>query len=247
MVRETTREGVRWLELARPEALNALDRAGLRALEEALRRAAADPDCRVLVVTGEGDRAFAAGADLREMCSLPLEEVRGMIELGQRVTALLEELDVPTLAAVRGFALGGGCELALACDGIAAGESARFGLPEVTLAVLPGWGGTQRLERRVGFGRARDLLFSGRQVAAPEALAIGLCDWVEPDELLQERVQARAAELARRDRASLAAIKHCLRARATMPPVAALREEVEWFVRLFDREERRAAMERFRR
>jgi enoyl-CoA hydratase len=178
------RGAVALLTLNRPDALNALDRATLEALAARLAEVAADATLRALVLTGEG-RAFAAGADIAEMRGLTPTQAEAFAALGHATFAALEALPLPAIAAVNGFALGGGCELACACDWIYAAEGARFGQPEVNLGILPGFGGTARLARRVGPGWARELVLTGAPIGADEALRIGLANRVVPaDELL---------------------------------------------------------------
>jgi len=172
------------LTLARPKARLARDRASLEALAARLAEVAEDARVRALVLTGEG-RAFAAGADIEQMRGFGATEAGAFSRLGQRVFAALEDLAVPTLAAVNGYALGGGCELALACDWIYASQKARFGQPEVNLGILPGFGGTTRLARRVGLAWAKEIVLSGEPLKADEALRIGLANRVfAPDALL---------------------------------------------------------------
>jgi enoyl-CoA hydratase len=168
------------LTLNRPEALNALSRALLEALEARTRELAGDPSVRAVVLTGAG-RAFAAGADIAEMRGMSPVEGEAFSRLGHRVMAGLEALPVPVIAAVNGFALGGGCELALACDWIYAAGRARFGQPEVNLGLVPGFGGTTRLARRVGVAWARELVLSGEPVGAEQASRIGLVNRVFED------------------------------------------------------------------
>lgn len=177
------RGAVALLTLDRPEALNALDRATLEALGTRVRELEGDTSVRSLVVTGEG-RAFAAGADIAEMRGLTPTQAEDFSRLGHETFAALEALPVPTIAAVNGYALGGGCELACACDWIYASEKARFGQPEVNLGILPGFAGTQRLVRRVGIGWARELILTGAPIKAEEALRIGLANRIFPPEEL---------------------------------------------------------------
>jgi len=193
ILRSERRGRVAILTLDRPSSLNALDRALLEAIECEVPRAAADPDVRALVLTGAG-RAFAAGADIAQMRALAPAEALAFSRLGHAATAALEALAIPTIAAVNGFALGGGCELALACDWIYASSKARFGQPEVGLGLIPGFGGTTRLVRRVGVAWAKELVLTGAQVTAEEALRIGLANRVfEPDALLDAAVAAGEA------------------------------------------------------
>ena len=176
--------GVATVTVNRPEALNALDLEHAEALRDRLQEVAADGAVRVVVLTGAGDRAFVAGADIKYMRDLDVLGARRWGDLGQRCASLLETMPKPTIASINGFALGGGCELALACDVRLASSGAKLGQPEVNLGVIPGWGGTQRLARATGLGFAKELVFTGRTVGADEALERGLVDAVhEPDEL----------------------------------------------------------------
>lgn len=190
LVRHETRGAVALLTLDRPKALNALDRATLVALLECCRGVAGDDSIRALVLTGEG-RAFAAGADIAEMRGLTPTEAQAFSELGHDVGAALEALPFPTIAAVNGFALGGGCELALACDWIYTSSKARFGQPEVNLGLIPGFGGTSRLARRVGPAWARELVMTGEPIDAETAQRIGLANRIfEPEALLDAAIAA---------------------------------------------------------
>ncbi len=179
--------------LSRPDALNALDTATLEALCAAAAAAGANPDVRAVVLTGEG-RAFAAGADISEMQGKSALDMERFSRLGHAACAALEALEVPTLAAVNGHALGGGCELALACDWIYASERARFGQPEVKLGLIPGFGGTSRLARRVGVAWAKELACGGEPIDAETAQRIGLVNRIYPlDELLPAALAAGAS------------------------------------------------------
>jgi len=178
------------LTLNRPDALNSLDTAMLEALIRRCAEASSDASLRALVLTGAG-RAFAAGADIAEMRHHDPAQAEAFSRLGHRAAAALEALPFPTIAAVNGYALGGGCELALACDWIYASEKARFGQPEVNLGLIPGFGGTSRLPRRVGAAWAKELVLTGEPLRAEEALRIGLVNRVFPaDELLDAAVKA---------------------------------------------------------
>ncbi len=171
----------------RPEALNAFNNEQLRLLAETFDTIADDGSIRCVILTGAGERAFAAGADIKEMADLDGEGGLTFGRLGHRATRSVEELPQPVIAAVNGFALGGGCELALAADIRIASENAVFAQPEVTLGIPPGWGGSQRLTRLVGPGLASELILSGRRVKADEALRIGLVNAVYPlDQLLDD-------------------------------------------------------------
>lgn len=171
---EQVGSGIGLITLSRERALNALNSQLLAELDQVLTEQW-DAGLRALVLTGAGDRAFAAGADIAEMAAFGAAEAEAFAARGQAVMRRLERFPAPTIAAVKGFALGGGCELAMACDLILAAPSAVFGQPEVKLGVIPGFGGTQRLTRRVGAQRALELMLTGRNVKADEALALGIC------------------------------------------------------------------------
>jgi enoyl-CoA hydratase len=231
-------EAVATLTLDRPRALNALDPPTLEALAAALGEVAADPGVRALVLTGAGDRAFSAGADIAAMAAMSASEGHAFSRLGHGVAAAIEALPIPAVAALGGVALGGGLELALACDLLVASERARLGQPEINLGLIPGFGGTQRLVRRVGLGRARELIYLGRVLPAAEALAIRLVDRVVPPERLAAEAAALASELA--DKAPVA-LRQAKRATAVAPDVdlaAGCRYEIEAFAVTFATEDR---------
>lgn len=224
------------LTLNRPDKLNALDSAllgsvGRVALELAARPAATRP--RVAIITGAGDKAFAAGADIAELARVTSVEARALSENGHRAGRALEEAPFPVIAAVNGFALGGGCELALACDFIYASDRARFGQPEVTLGLVPGFGGTQRLARRVGIGYARELVYTGAVIDAERARAIGLVNEVVPHAELLERVKKVALVIAGRAPLAVAAAKRLMLRGTETDLTAASELEVEAFGALF--------------
>ena len=193
LIRSERKGAIAILTLNRPETLNALDEALLLAFEAAVGDVAAQAGVRALIVTGEG-RAFAAGADIEAMSHMSATEAEAFSRLGHRSFASLEEIAVPTIAAVNGFALGGGCELAMSCDWIYASTKARFGQPEVKLGLIPGFGGTSRLVRRVGVAWAKELTCSGQNLVAEEAQRIGLVNRVfEPDDLMSKTLEAAEA------------------------------------------------------
>ena len=185
-IRYEKKEEIAFLTICKPEVLNALDEEVLSELDRALAEAAEDTQAKVLILTGEG-RAFAAGADIGAQSTLDLEGGRTWGRKGSTILRRLELLPIPTIAAVNGFALGGGCELAMACDMIIASEKAKFGQPEVSLGITPGFSGTQRLARKVGKAKAMELILTGDMIKAHEALRIGLINSVfSPDQLLDE-------------------------------------------------------------
>jgi enoyl-CoA hydratase len=178
----------------RPQVLNALDSSTLDELRSAVLALKGDSGVRAIVLTGAGDKSFVAGADIKELAVLRPAQARAHAQHGQYVFHLIENLGKPVVAAVNGFALGGGCELAMACTLRVAASTARFGQPEINLGILPGYGGTQRLPRLVGRGVALDLLLTGRQITADEALRIGLVNRVVPSfDLLRESKDVAAA------------------------------------------------------
>jgi len=170
--------GIGIITLNRPKALNALNAATIYEMDQLLGTIAKDDSIKVVIVTGSGEKAFVAGADITEMKSMSAIEGRNWGKLAQDVFNKLENLPQPVIAAVNGFALGGGCELAMACDIRIASEKAKFGQPEVSLGIIPGFGGTQRLSRLVGKGRAKEILFTGDMLDANEACRIGLVNKV---------------------------------------------------------------------
>ena len=183
------------ITINRPKALNALNSAVLDDLEEALNGVDLDT-VRVLILTGAGEKSFVAGADIGEMSNLTKAEGEAFGKKGNDIFRKIESLPIPVIAAVNGFALGGGCELSLACDIRIASENARFGQPETGLGITPGFGGTQRLARTIGVGKAKEMLYTCAQVKAPEALALGLVNAVYPIEELLPAAEKMAAAIA---------------------------------------------------
>jgi enoyl-CoA hydratase len=224
------------LTLNRPDKLNALSGALLGAVGAKIGDFAERPigeRPRAVVITGAGDKAFAAGADIAELSTLDAEGARALSEHGHRVARTMEEAPFPVLAAVNGFALGGGLELALACDFIYASDRAKFGLPEVGLGLVPGFGGTQRLARRVGIGHARELVMSGVTFDAARALAIGLVNEVLPHAALGARIEAVAHTIAEKGPLAVAAAKRLLYRGAETDLVTACELEARTFGALF--------------
>jgi enoyl-CoA hydratase/carnithine racemase len=190
------REGIATVTLNRPEVMHAINRDLVRALEQRMEEIRFDPAIRVVVVTGAGARAFCAGADLKERTILTPGEVQTFLFSLRRVLNTIEQLPVPVIAVVNGVALGGGLELALAADIRLAADSAVMGLTETRLAIIPGGGGTQRLPRLIGRGKAKELIFTGRRIHAAEALSIGLVNQVYPQNQLQTESLKMATEIA---------------------------------------------------
>jgi len=217
--------GVRTLVIDRPP-VNALSMAALEELDVLIGEVKVDPTVRVVVITGAGTKFFVAGADIAEAAATPPERAGVRTGLGQRVMAALSDLPLPVLVAVNGLALGGGCEIALAADIRFASTTARFGQPEVKLGIMPGFGGTQRLARLIGMGRALDMLLSGHDISADEALSVGLVSEVVDPVDLPGRVAAYASDLTKFSPAALAAIKHAVRAGSQSDLAAGLDLEV---------------------
>jgi enoyl-CoA hydratase len=229
----------------RPKALNALDTRTIRELGELLSAVEADASLQALVLTGGGEKAFVAGADIAEMSALTPLEARRFAEAGQRTFERLEALSIPTIAAVNGFALGGGCELAMACDLVYASEKARFGQPEVNLGIIPAFGGTQRLQRRVGPARALEMILTGDMADAATAKAWGLAlDVLAPEKLLDHAL-AQARKIASKGPAAVAAAKRILRATAAPRLAAGQLMEAEAFGVLFGTEDGREGLAAF--
>jgi len=189
-------EGLATLYINRPQAMNALNSDTLQEIKQAVLEIDADPDIYVLIITGMGDKAFVAGADISYMQNLTAIEGRIFGILGQDVFRTIELMEKPVIAAVNGFALGGGCELAMACDMRLASENAKFGQPEVTLGITPGFGGTQRLARLIGEGRAKELIYSAATINAEEAFRLGLVNHVYPAADLMAEAKKLAKKMA---------------------------------------------------
>ncbi|MBZ4417399.1 enoyl-CoA hydratase-related protein [Myxococcus sp. RHSTA-1-4] len=231
------------LFIDRPKALNALNSKTLQEMEAALK--SIGQDVRVLIVTGGGEKAFVAGADIAEMAALTETQAQEFGALGHRVMAMLEELPIPTIAAVNGFALGGGCELALACDIIYASEKAKLGLPEVGLGVIPGFGGTQRLTRAVGRARAKELIFTGERIDAAKAKEIGLVLEVLAPEALLPHCRDVAAKMLKNGPLAIAKAKRVIEAGADQDLRVANEMERKTFGELFGSADQREGMKAF--
>lgn len=231
--------GVATITINRPDKRNALNATVRREIVEALDAFRARDDVRVIVLTGAGDRAFVAGADIGEFAARTPVEQRAVME-GRRVFDEVAACPKPTIAMINGYAFGGGCELALACDIRIAGRTAKLGQPEIKLGILPGGGGTQRLPRLIGSGRALRLILSGEAVSAEEAERIGLVDEVVDDAQLAETVTTLAQQIAAHSPLTLRLVKDAVRAAFEAPMSAGLVLERELFITAFgsaDRDE----------
>ena len=224
----------------RPQSLNALNPDVLLSLQIILDKLKKNPAVRVLIITGAGEKAFVAGADIPGMVQLGPRAIADYIELGQRVMRSIELSNFPVIAALNGYALGGGLELALACDLVVASETAKLGQPEVNLGIIPGFGGTQRLVQRCGIGTARRLTFTGEVIDAAEALRIGLVDKVVPPDQLISTCQKYATTISEKAPLAVSEAKKVIRQSQDQTLLSGLRLEVQSFLDLFatcDREE----------
>jgi enoyl-CoA hydratase len=236
---------IRLVTIDRPRALNAIDVPTMAALLRVFEACAGAPGLRAVIVTGAGERAFVAGADVAALSTMSSAQAGAFSELGHQVGHAMEALPVPVIGAVNGFALGGGCELALACDFVYATTTARFGFPEARLGALPGFGGTVRLVERVGLARARELLYTADTIDAAEALRLGLVNRVvEPAALLGE-ARRTAAVICARAPLAVASAKQALRDNAAVVATEGLRREVERFAALFATDDLRLGMRAF--
>ncbi|MEM0203101.1 MAG: enoyl-CoA hydratase-related protein [Archaeoglobaceae archaeon] len=228
--------------LNRPEKLNALDTKTREELREIVERA--EKEVRVLIITGSG-KAFAAGADVNELIQRdPLKAIEAT-KLGTELFARIEELEIATIAAINGFALGGGLELAMACDIRVASNKAKFGQPEINLGIIPGAGGTQRLPRLVGLGMAKKLVLTGEIIDANEAFRIGLVDEVVEHEKLMERAKEIANKITEKSEIAVKLAKRSLNASMNTPLRDGLRYEASLFSILFASEEAKRLMKEF--
>jgi enoyl-CoA hydratase len=225
--------------------MNAIDLEHATLLRDALEELGSDEVARVVVLTGAGEKAFIAGADIKYMRDLDVAGAQAWGDLGQRCGVLLETMPKPAIAAINGFALGGGCELALACDLRIASATAKLGQPEVNLGVIPGWGGTQRLARATTLGFAKDLCYTGRIVGAEEALAHGLVDAVHPPEELTGKVRELCEVLVSKGPLALAAAKEACNLALQGDHAENLETEARLFAELFSTEDQTEGMTAF--
>jgi enoyl-CoA hydratase len=222
-------KGVATITFNRPEVLNALNEASLQEFSNALDAVASDEDIRVLVLTGAGEKSFVAGADITEFLRFNVLKAKLFSETGHTLVHRLQELSIPVIAAVSGFALGGGCEIVLGCDFIYASENAMFGLPEINLGIIPGFGGTQRLPRLVGKNMAKEMIFTGKMISAAEAHTVGLVNTVCSQDQLMSEVMKTAAAMASKGKASLRAAKQAINSGMDVDLKTGCRIEIDAF------------------
>ncbi len=242
---EVSKQGhVGIITMNRPEALNALSKAVFADLEKALDQVEHDDDIYVVVITGAG-RAFVAGADISEMAHMNVADGLAFSELGNSLLMRVDMMAKPTIAAVNGFALGGGCELALACDMRVASEKAKFGQPEVGLGIIPGFGGTQRMARIIGTGNAFELIFTADTITAQRALEIGMVNFVVPADELMNKALELANKVASKAQLAIRASKLAIRRGIDCDITTAVMLEAVTFANCFDTEDQKDAMAAF--
>ncbi len=233
------------ISINRPDALNALNSDTLSDIKTAIEQVKDDDEISIVIITGVGEKAFVAGADIKEMKDMTPLQARKFIHFGQGVFNDIDNLPKPTIAAVKGYALGGGCELALSCDMIIASEKAKFGLPEVTLGIHPGFGGTQRLPRLIGSAKAKELIFTGEMIDAQEALRIGLVNKVVPIGKVIDEAKALAQKILKNGPIAIRLVKSAINAGLNVPLEKGLAYEAETQGLAFATEDKKEGLEAF--
>jgi enoyl-CoA hydratase len=238
-------EGIGWLKVNRPGSLNVLNSEVVESLEYALHNLEQDATVKVVVITGVGEKAFVAGGDIKEMADMAPQAARAFARKGQQMIEYIEKMHKPVIAAVNGYALGGGLELALACDFIYASDKAKLGLPEVTLGVMPGFGGTQNLARLIGPNKAKEMIFSGKTLTAQQAKEWGVVNEVFTAEELPIKVMEIARLIARNGMVAVATAKDAIVNGLNMAKEDGLRYESSLFANLFATEDQKEGMQAF--
>ena len=242
----TDKEGVLGIiTINRPKVLNALNSEVIHELKKAMLEMEADKEVKVVILTGSGDKAFVAGADIAEMSKIDAQGGREFSLSGHKLMETIEALDKPVIAAINGFALGGGCEISMACDIRIATEKSRFGQPEVNLGIIPGFGGTQRLMRLVGKGTAKMLVMSARMITAQEALRIGLIDMLTGDDELMSETKKLALEIASKSQNAVKLAKQSINAGHEMGLLASNQMEAIKFGECYYSSEQKEGMSAF--
>jgi len=237
-------EGIATITLNRPEVLNALNSQVFNELADVAVNLGNDDSVRVVIITG-GDKVFAAGADVKQLVSVTAVEISTSVRPSLRAFNLLETMNKPVIAAIAGYALGGGCELTLVADIRIAADNAQFGLPEIKLGIFPGGGGTQRLPRLIGVGKAKELIFSGDFISAEEALQVGLVNKVVPVDQLLTETKKMAKKFVARGAVALNLAKSCVNAGLRMDLEMGLQYEHKCFALLFATEDQKEGMNAF--
>jgi len=238
-------EGIATITFNRPKAMNAMNSETMGELLHAVTNCKNDDGVKGIILTGAGEKAFVAGADIAEMQNLRPKEALAFMELGHETLRLLETLPKPSIAAVNGFALGGGTEITMACDIRFASETARFGQPEILIGLIPGWGGTQRLPRLIGMGRAKELVMSGELIDAKRAYEIGLVNRIFPPDQLLTEAKKFARKLAGMPGFAVKMAKHAINFGYDLAIDNAIRIEVECCAQCFSTDDQKEGMKAF--
>jgi len=233
------------LTINRPRALNALNWDTLKDLGNFVENDLSKENLRVFIITGAGDKAFVAGADIAQMSEMSSSDFREYVDYAHTIYDLIENNPCPSIAAVNGYALGGGCELALACDIRIASEKAKLGFPEVKLGIFPGWGGSQRITRIMGNAKAKELIYTGEMISAEEALRFGLVERVVPHEVIMKEAMELAGAIAGRAPLAVSAAKKAINTGSEMDLESALDLEKKLIMSCFDTEDRAEGMKAF--
>jgi len=237
--------GIGVLTINRPKALNALNWDTLKDLGSFVENDLPKEELRVLIITGSGEKAFVAGADIAQMSEMNSSEFKEYVDYAHKVYGIIEDSPCPSIAAINGYALGGGCELALACDIRIASEKAKMGFPEVKLGIFPGWGGSQRITRIMGNGKAKELIYTGEMVSAQEALRLGLVERVVPHEVVMKEAKELAESIAKRAPLAISAAKKAINTGSEMDLETALDLEKALIISCFDTDDRAEGMKAF--
>ncbi|HPC04673.1 MAG TPA: enoyl-CoA hydratase-related protein [Syntrophales bacterium] len=239
------KDSVALVQFNRPKALNAMNSETMGELIDAVKRCGEDESIKVVVLTGAGDRAFVAGADIVEMQNLTPAEALKFMERGHETYRAIEILPKPVIAAIKGFALGGGTEISMSCDMRFAADNARFGQPEILLGLIPGWGGTQRLTRLIGIGRAKEFIMGGEQISAQRAYELGLVNRIYPADQLMEETMKFAKKLAGMPGFAIKMAKHAINFGYELPLDPANRLEMECCAQCFSTQDQKEGMKAF--
>ena len=239
------KDGIGTIKINRPKVLNALNKDTILELTKAVAELEKDKNVKVVILTGEGDKAFIAGADISQMKDMSPLEAKEFAEMGHNLLMNIESSRLPFIAAINGFALGGGCEVLMACDICIAGSSAKIGQPEINLGIHPGFGGTQRLPRLVGRMKAKELLLTGRNIDAEEACRIGLVNMVVEDDKLTETVEKMAGKIASKSTVQTDFIKSLVNKGADIDLHSACALEISYFASSFSTEDQKEGMTAF--
>ena len=239
------KEGIATLKINRPQVLNALNKETISEITSAVEELDADKNVKVVILTGEGEKAFIAGADIKQMSDMSSLEAKKFSELGHNMLLKIENSRLPYIAAINGYTLGGGCEVLMACDICIAAKSAKIGQPEINLGVHPGFGGTQRLPRLVGRMKAKELILTGKNIDAEEANKIGLVNMVVDDDKLMDAAQKLAGQIAGKSTVQTAFIKSLVNKGTDIDINSACALEISYFSSSFSTNDQKEGMKAF--